>query len=378
MHPVRALIAAALLAAAACSSGSTSPTTAAPSPTATTSSPPPTTSPPAPTTSAIPPPPATETAAPSTTAPPTDTTAASEPAAAYFVVAEERARRLAVFGPVEGFAECLAGPAGGCQPFDQVAAVELPAAPHNLAAAEGAVFATHPRAGSMSRLDLITGEVTTVELGPEPHDVKYSPADGLLLVADEAGRRLLWVDPGTLEIVDALDLPHPPHDLALGDGEVWVTMTGTDSLALVRGRTMELLPTGGAPHDLIVAADGRVWFSNWGSHALNVYDPTTGETADAPAHVVEPHHFALGPGGDVWVTDNGGAAVHRTGDRPAAVEVGPTPHHLAFAGPLAGVAVSGSGEAVFVFDDRVVHRAPLSSGLHGVAVAELPAPIPAG
>ncbi|MFQ5522886.1 MAG: hypothetical protein ACE5F5_04835, partial [Acidimicrobiia bacterium] len=135
----------------------------------------------------------------------------------------------------------------------------------------------------------------------------------------------------------------------------------------------EQVTVGGSPRDLVVDTTGRIWFSNWGSSVLNVYDPETGTTTVAPAGVEEPHHFTLGPDGSVWVSDNGGSAVVRFSDGVAtSVEVGPTPHHLAFAGDILVVAVSGSGEAVLVEDGQVIARVPLSTGLHGVTVVEIP------
>ncbi len=223
----------------------------------------------------------------------------------------------------------------------------------------------------MSRVDLATDDQQTVAVGVEPHDVKYDEAGGVLYVADEAGRALLTLDPNNLTVVDSVELPARPHDLAISPDGVWVTLVGSNDLAFVSDGSVELVATPGTPHDLIVANDGRVWFSNWNSDELMVLDPADGTTTQAPAGVVEPHHFAIGPDEAVWVTDNGGNTL--TGfvsTPPIAVEVGPVPHHVMFAGEVAVVAVSGSGQAVFVRDGAVVASVELSTGLHGVAVVE--------
>ncbi len=309
--------------------------------------------------------PAPTTRSPTDEAATTTSTAVPSPAtSSYAVVAEERARRLTAIGPRT---QCDSDP---CT-LEPTLMVELGERPHNLAAVGSVVFATHPGAGAMSRVDFATGEVITVAVGVEPHDVKYDPVGDVLYVADEAGRRLLTVAPATLEIVESLDLPGEPHDLSVGNDGVWITMIGRDELARVNGGVIDLFPTGRSPHDLIVDSEGRVWFSNWGSDELNIFDPATGDTAVAPAGVIEPHHFAIGPDGSVWVTDNGGNTVTGfIGGEVAAVVVGPVPHHVAFIDDIAVVAVSGSGQAVFVLDGRVVARATLTEGLHGVAVIE--------
>jgi streptogramin lyase len=279
------------------------------------------------------------------------------------VVAEERAGRLAVLGTSGDDTNAL------------IERLDLPHRPHNLAAAEGVIFATHPRAGAMSRIDLATGSVTTVPVGEEPHDVQYSVTDGRLYVSDENGRRLLLVDPESLAVIEALDLPARPHDLALAPEGVWITMIGDNRLALLTGSELGFFSTGLAPHDLLAAPDGRIWFSNWNSDELWILEPTTGEVTRAPAGVAQPHHFAVGPGGSVWVSDNGGSSVVVFRPDASSIEVGPVPHHIAFFGDVAAVAVSGAGEAVLVSGDEVIGRVPLSRGLHGVAVVELAQPL---
>ena len=239
--------------------------------------------------------------APTSTAPelsstsPTSTIMATPQTFAYAVVAEEREHRLAVLDPAD---PCLSQE-NPCS-LSPLFAIELPAAPHNLTAQGSVVFATHPGAGAISRVDIATREVTTAAAGVEPHDVKFSAADDLLYVTDEDGERLLMLDPDTLDIVGVHDLPARPHDLAIAGDVIWITMIGTDELGKITGGQLELFPTGGRPHDLIVDPGGLVWFSNWGSAELSVFDPTDGTTTRAPAGVVEPHHFAIGPAGEVW------------------------------------------------------------------------------
>ena len=300
----------------------------------------------------------------------TSTSKAPSETFAHAVVAEEREHRLAVFDLSD---PCIRQE-NPCR-LSPVQSIDLPAAPHNLTAHGSVVYATHPQSGLISRVDLATGEVTTAIAGVEPHDVKFSTTDALLYVTDEAGRRLLIIDPETLDTVGTRDLPAQPHDLAIAGDAVWITLIGSDQLGRITGEKLELFPTGKNPHDLIVDSSGLVWFSNWGSAELSVFDPVDGTTVRGPAGVVEPHHFAIGPAGEVWVSDNGGSAIVRFGATPTSVEVGPVPHHLALIGDIVVVAVSGLGQAVFVRNDAIVGTAALTQGLHGVAIVQLQAPL---
>jgi streptogramin lyase len=287
----------------------------------------------------------------------------------YAVVAEERARRLAIIDPA---GPCLSD-GDGCE-LPPILTVELPERPHNLTGVGSVVYATHPAAGSISRVDIATGDILTAAVGSEPHDIKYAPMAGALYVADESGRRLLVVDSETLDVIDAVNLPAQPHDLAVAEDAIWVTLIGRNELARVSGDEVELFPTGGSPHDLIVDPNGLIWFSSWGSRVLHIFDPATGTTAEAPAGVTEPHHFAIAPDGTVWLSDNGGAAIVGFVAQPVTVDVGPTPHHLGFVGDTIVVAVSGTGEAVLIRDGQVVASSQLTTGLHGVAAVELTQP----
>lgn len=296
----------------------------------------------------------------------TTTTEAPPGQIQYAVVAEERSRRLAIIdasATCSGNTECELIP---------LLSIELPEAPHNLVGVGSVVYATHPSAGSISRVDVTTGEVTTAKVGNEPHDVTYEPGSETLFVADEAGRRLLSLDSETLDVVDEVDLPGEPHVLAAAGEAMWITLVGRDELARVVDGGVELFSTGASPHSLIVDQAGSIWFSSWNSEVLNVFDPTTGTLVRAPAGVSQPHHFAVGRDGNVWVSDNGGGAIVGFGAQTVAVDVGPTPHHLSFVDNTLVVAVSGSGQAVMVRNGEVVARSQLTEGLHGVAIVEVP------
>ena len=285
----------------------------------------------------------------------------------YVVIAEENAKRIAVVDATE----LCRGDSGVCD-LVPLRSIELSERPHNLTAIGAIVYATHPAAGTVSRIDVATGDVLNVRVGTEPHDIKPAGEIGFLIVADEKGRKLLKIDAETLVVMDTVEMPGEPHDMVV-DGEIlWVTLIGRSELVKVVDGNVELFATGGSPHDLVVARDGKIWFSNWGSDRLSIFDPASGIVPDAPVGVGEPQHFAVDPVGSVWISDvAAGAVVGFVGKRPTVVQVGASPHHVVFIGDTLVVAVSGTGETVFVEGGQVVARARLSEGLHGLAIVEL-------
>jgi len=355
-------VAALALVAAACSPSGTSTTTSGESVDSTTPvRPPPTDQPETTSTTQV---------AATTTQVPAETVPAAAEVYEYAVVAEKVARRLAILDLAPS---CSVESVCDITP---VMTVDLPARPHNITSSGSAVYATHPSSGSLSRVDVATGDVLTEKVGREPHDVKYDVGSETIVVADEAGRRLLKIDPETLEVLGTVDLPGEPHDFIIASGVIWVTLIGRSGLIRVEGDQVDVMAAGGSPHDLIMDGTGSIWYSNWGSKRLNIFNPVTGVTPEAPAGVGEPQHFAIGPDGDVWISDiAAGAIVGFTSQNPQIVPVGDSPHHLAFLGDTIVVAVSGSGEAVFVRDGQVVGRSPLTTGLHGVTIIELSEPL---
>jgi DNA-binding beta-propeller fold protein YncE len=296
---------------------------------------------------------------------------------AYAVVVWEDGGWLQIVTPIsdEQQAPCPVEPetTRECGPVGVVQQREVPSGPHNVAAFGRLVLTTHPRIGLLSRYDVTTMDLISAPVGAEPHDVKFSGDGTVAYVTDETGRRLITVDPDTLEWKGVVELPGEPHDLAVDGETIWVTLIGSSRLARIRGDNLELVEVGGSPHDLIVA-DGRIWMTHWGSDRLTIFDPLSGTVEEAPAGVIEPHHFAVRGDGEVWVSDNGGSSVVAMTDRGPAhvVEVGSTPHHLAFVGPYLAVAVSGTGRVAIIDETgTVVGEILIGRGLHGVAASEL-------
>jgi virginiamycin B lyase len=63
---------------------------------------------------------------------------------------------------------------------------------------------------------------------------------------------------------------------------------------------------GSGPHDVAVAADGKVWYSGQRNGTLGLVDPATGKDTSIPiGSGSSPHGVIVGPDGSPWLTDGG-------------------------------------------------------------------------
>ena len=86
------------------------------------------------------------------------------------------------------------------------------------------------------------------------------------------------------------------------------------------------VPAGSRPHDVAVAADGRVWYTAQGSGELGRLDPSTGQVEEVPlGRGSSPHGVIVGPDGAAWVTDSGLNAIVRVDGTSLDVRTYPLP-----------------------------------------------------
>lgn len=246
--------------------------------------------------------------------------------------------------------------------------------PHNLAVTpDGTVAAA--LYGSTDIVILRDGAVTRVNLSGRPHDVK--PDDDRFVVANEAARRVELIGTDG-HLGPRIELRGEPHDLDLTpDGNrAWVTLNGTDELALVdldAAVVVRYVPTGQRPHDIRIAPDGAIWVTDWNGpvHVLTA----DGELVESIPLGVEAHHLAFTPeGSELWVGDHATRKLYvvEAASRNVVAELPlpGAPHHVAVTadGTLAAVADHSNG-SVLVFDvARRQHLAtiPVGAGPHGV------------
>jgi DNA-binding beta-propeller fold protein YncE len=267
---------------------------------------------------------------------------------------------------------------------DQVALVDLAkgkvlarhdaaGGPHNVTVArDGTVAAT--LYGSDRLVLARRRKARFVDLGGAPHDVKA--AGHLFVVANEAARRLDLVRGG--EDTASVDLKAEPHDLAItpGGNRAWVTLNGTDELAVVdlrARRVVRYVGTGQRPHDILFAPDGRLWVTDWAG-PVHVFD-RRGRLHGEVQLAEESHHLAFTPDGrQAWITDHGAERVFIVDARRLrlvdSIPVPGAPHHVAVTpdGELAAVADHESGTLVVYDVKRHAHvrTVRVGAGPHGV------------
>jgi DNA-binding beta-propeller fold protein YncE len=286
--------------------------------------------------------------------------------------APKREARPLVWVGVEGADEVALVDVGSGQ---VLARHETPGGPHNVTVADDGTAAAALYASD--RLALIAhGRVRLLDLGGTPHDVKA--AGDLVAVANEAARRIDIVRRG--RHTGSIQLKAEPHDLAITSGgdRAWVTLNGTDELAVVDLRARRLVryvETGQRPHDILFAPDGRLWVTDW-TGPVHVFD-RRGRLHGRIALARESHHLAFTPDGrQAWVTDHSAKRIFivdaRRLKRITSLPIRGAPHHVAITtdGRLAAVADHDNG-TLAVYDVRrrsLVRTVRVGEGPHGVWV----------
>lgn len=86
------------------------------------------------------------------------------------------------------------------------------------------------------------------------------------------------------------------------------------------------VPAGSHPHDVAVAADGKVWYTAQSTGELGRLDPTTGDVDEIPlGEGSAPHGVIVGPDDAPWITDGGLNAIVRVDPSTSEVRTFPLP-----------------------------------------------------
>lgn len=271
----------------------------------------------------------------------------------------------------------------------------------------GQVFTANELGNSVSRVDLATGEVTTVPLSVAPHNVQITPdMKQLLLVgspamaehgeggagghggADIAGQ-LLVLDPQALDAAPAeIEVgKHPAHVVTDREGRrAFVTNAGDDTISVVdlATRGVTSIPAGDHPHGLRLSPDGRhLMVANLKGDSVSLFDTATlAEAAripvgDAPAQVA---FLPDGSRADVSLRDDDAVAVIDLSARKviARIPVGDGPIQLSATPDSGKVFVADQGteaapsNEVSVIDtasNAVIATVKAGKGAHGVAIS---------
>ncbi|HEY4634894.1 MAG TPA: hypothetical protein VIH00_13340 [Candidatus Limnocylindrales bacterium] len=172
----------------------------------------------------------------------------------------------------------------------------------------------------------VSGETVTlaareydVPVGSHPHDVAPA-ADGGIWYTGQRNGTLGHLDPATGEVREIpLGDGSAPHGVITGpDGAAWVTDSGQDAIVRVDGTTDEVtvfpLPDDRRGANLNTAAfdgDGILWFTGQ-SGVYGKVDPSTGVVSvyDDPEGR-GPYGITATPAGDVWYASLAGSHIAR-------------------------------------------------------------------
>lgn len=148
----------------------------------------------------------------------------------------------------------------------------LPAAPHELVAANSRIYTTLPRANLLAEVDpAAPGVLRLRPLEGHPHGIAADPDGGVLYVTLGAADALVALDPASLAEIDRWPTGTTPHNVAVAEGIPHVTAARADRLETIRptgtaGRATGRLPEAVAalPGLIVVAAylDGTLHFAH--------------------------------------------------------------------------------------------------------------------
>lgn len=204
--------------------------------------------------------------------------------------------------------------------FTKVALPDL-AGPHNLVIdAQGSVWFAGNLQAYIGRLDPASGTVEKIPMpdpaARDPHTLTFD-ARGDIWFTVQAGNAI-----GRLKVagrkVDLVSVPTPlarPYGILVSpDDTVWAVLFGTNKLASVDPRTLELteiaLPRAESrPRRLGITTDGRIWYVDHAGGYLGAYSPQTGDISEwelPGGRGAEPYAMAVDDADRVWLVETGG------------------------------------------------------------------------
>ena len=164
-----------------------------------------------------------------------------------------------------------------------------------------------------------------------------------------AGGSNYGVAPGQREIagkVSEWKVPTPEfaRDPAIGpDGNIYIAVMNGNKIARFDTKLKAFkewdLPRGARPHGLVVAADGKVFYTGHGNGTIGELDPASGSIVEhrTPSGGGNPHTPVLDAAANVWFTGQGGGYLGKLDRKSGNISEVPMP-----GGPY-GLAIDGDG-----------------------------------
>ena len=218
--------------------------------------------------------------------------------------------------------------------------------PNAAAVGAGSVWVANQRAGTVSRVDADTRQITTIDIGADPSALAFGA--GSLWVASGERRGVSQIDPGTNRVLTTIEVGNAPSGVVSAFGAVWVAsaVDGTVTpIDLERGRPGKAIPVGASPTAMAAGA-GALWVASEASGRVVRIDPESARVVNAINVGNGPTAVAFGEGA-VWVANRQDGTVSRIDPRTDTVTetlgVGTEPTAIAAGEGAVWVANRGDG-----------------------------------
>jgi YVTN family beta-propeller protein len=212
--------------------------------------------------------------------------------------------------------------------------------PSAIAVGEGSIWVANRDDGTVSRIDPVTNESTTIEVGIAPYLVAVG--EGSVWAVNRLSRSVSRIDPGTDEVVATIGLGGPgfPSSIAVGEGAVWVGVNqgfdpSVEPPAIHRidpqtnGVVTSIELSGTDGWAIVTAGEGVMWAAGYDGRLFRV-DPRTNELQHVASLGVSVGAITFGDGA-LWIASTPGGILRvdpATGSIEATVPGGGTPEEF--------------------------------------------------
>ena len=251
-------------------------------------------------------------------------------------------------------------------------AVNVDSTPTTVTVGGGALWVASLDAGTITRVDLESGENRLLSTGGHPVAIALD-ADGFVWVLNGFEATVVRIDPTRMIADRPITLSTGTNDLADGLDAIWVTNANEGTLTridIVTGSIDEAELAKIGPPDGVAVGEDAVWIA--GSDGVVKIDPRSLDEIDAWALRFRAGKIAIGDGA-AWVTHPADDSVTRIDDvtGPTVIQVGNGPVDIAVGGGAVWVTNSLDGTVSRIdpvtFEVREIR---VGSSPEGIAVGD--------
>lgn len=197
--------------------------------------------------------------------------------------------------------------------------LEPDALPHNLVVGrKGEIWYAGNGNGTIGRLDPHTGKITTYKMpdpaAKDPHTLVLDGSGNLWFTVQAGGfvGRLKTAS-GKIDLVKIPGRGTRPYGIVIdADGRPWFNEFGTNRIGTLDPKTLELkeldLPEGTRSRRIAIGSDGAVWYVDYALGHLGRLDPSSGEVRQWPTPGGRgslPYAMAVDDRGRLWLVETG-------------------------------------------------------------------------